>query len=179
MSDYRDLRIARGVLAEKSSKEDSTLYTEFEGKKYYYKEYGKVDGKSQGITGKIKKVSTSFEYQGKKIDTLSVTIINDDGNFNINVREKSKHWKHFVGKLVNCDFSKEVTIKPYDFVSKDMKEIVGTNFYQDGVKISNKAFEMDYPKFEGEWKDLSDKDRKKAIKKAYKFFYTELGEVCP
>jgi hypothetical protein len=159
-----NLKIVKGKLAQKAKKEDSDFYSEYGGKKYYYKEYGKIDGKSHGITSKIYKISEGFEYEGKTIDMLSVSMKDENGNYvNLQVPPKSRYYASLLGKLVGADLSKPITIKPYDFVTKDLKELTGVTIIQDGEKLENMLYkDKKYPRLSDDkkWSDLSMKEKK-------------------
>ena len=87
-----------------------------------------------GITGFITGVVTRDGEYGTSI-LISIKDENEE-EFTLALQAKSKYGEDFLHKLPNVDFTKEVSIKPYNFADGD-KKVSGVTITQGGVKLTN------------------------------------------
>jgi hypothetical protein len=134
-----------------------------------------------GITGFITGVST---YDGEYGMNINIGIKDEnDEEFTVSLKAKSKYGEDFLHKLPNVDFTKEITIKPYDFES-DGRRNTGVSLVQvlspDGepVKLKN-AF--NWKNEAGEWQSLEgypqvDEKKKPKNSDQWMVFFTQRRE---
>lgn len=102
-----------------------------------------------GIKGFITGVTTYTGDYGTNVNVM-IKDANDE-EFMLSLKASSKYGEDFLHKLPNVDFTKEITIKPYDF-EKDGRRNTGVSLTQDDVKLKN-AFNV-YDTGKKEWKTL-------------------------
>jgi len=104
-----------------------------------------------GIKGFITGVTL---YEGDYGTNINIAVKDsNDEEFTLSLKAASKFGEDFLHKLPNVDFTKEITIKPYDF-EKDGRRNSGVSLEQDEQKLTN-AFNV-YDKDTGEWQTLVD-----------------------
>jgi len=74
----------------------------------------------------------------------------NDEEFLLSLKANSMYGEDFLHKLPNVDFSKEISIKPYNFES-DGRKMTGVTLIQDDTKLTN-AFNWKNDK--GEWETV-------------------------
>jgi len=87
-----------------------------------------------GIKGFITGVTL---YEGEYGTNVNIAIKDsNDEEFTLSLKANSKFGEDFLHKLPNVDFTKEITIKPYDF-EKDGRRNSGVSLTQNDVKLNN------------------------------------------
>lgn len=128
-----------------------------------------------GITGFITGVST---YDGEYGMNINIAIKDEnDEEFTVSLKAKSKYGEDFLHKLPNVDFTKEITIKPYDFES-DGRRNTGVSLVQGEEKLKN-AF--NWKNEAGEWESLDgypqvDEKKKPKNSDQWMVFFTQRRE---
>lgn len=119
------------------------------------REYEDKDGEKQvaygvpfpDVTGLIKNLNFK---QGEFGEEFVITMSDNGESFQINIGispiKGSLYFKSFCSKLKNIDFSKEITLKPYDFITKEGKKQTGFTVKQDGNKIGNSYYDTNTKK---------------------------------
>lgn len=110
--------------------------------------------------------------------SLLITIKDsNDEEFTLALQAKSKYGEDFIHKLPNVDFTKEISIKPYNFMDGERK-VAGVTLIQDEVKLAN-AFNWKNNKDEWESVDgYPQVDEKKKPKNSdqWMIFFTQRRE---
>lgn len=99
------------------------------------------------LTGKITNVySSHFEMSdGRQANSLNV-VVND--KIVLSMSEDSQYEKSFLSKLLGVDLSKDITIAPYEFETKEGRKMVGVSLVQDNEKLTDQFFAYDEKKKE-------------------------------
>jgi hypothetical protein len=110
---------------------DFVKVTTKEGKSHYEEQYDQISGIVTGV--KLKE----NPFGGNNV----VITIKDEDVYQIEVGEDSSYARDLVGKLINADLSKPVTIKPFFFkriVNNKEKKTAGVTLYDSqGNKIES------------------------------------------
>jgi hypothetical protein len=128
-----------------------------------------------GITGFITGVTT---YDGDYGTNINILIKDaNDKEFKLSLSAKSKYGEDFLHKLPNVDFTKEISIKPYNF-EDDKRKITGVTLTQDNEKITN-AF--NWKNEAGEWESTEgypqvDEKKKPKNSDQWMVFFTQRRE---
>lgn len=110
--------------------------------------------------------------------SLLITIKDsNDEEFTLALQAKSKYGEDFIHKLPNVDFTKEVSLKPYNFQDGDRK-VAGVTLTQDEVKLAN-AF--NWKSEDGSWESIEgypqvDEKKKPKNSDQWMIFFTQRRE---
>jgi len=161
------LRISPGaIIAEKSTEDDIKAtkreYEDANGKKGYV-----FERQSGDISGMITNITFNKGNYGEE---FSIFINDQDEKYKLTMnlaQTKDTYYANsFLSKLKGIDFSKQVTIKPYDFTTKDGKKKTLVVVTQDGEKLQNayrdyktgKLLVKGYPTI-SDWSNASDEEK--------------------
>lgn len=143
-----------------------------------YKNHKKEDVERKGaqyrdFTGMIENVI--FKVHKEYGENINLHLDADGEKFIISASTNNRNSQDIMKMLLKADLSKEIYIKPYDFIDGEGKRAVGISFRQDGEKL--KLRHDDAPQYEGEWTD------KKLVKRYFEdlteWFVAEVEEnVC-
>lgn len=123
----RYFQIIAGKFAEKATKETMGALSRQNKKNetVWEMHYQKINGKIENIVIETTDFGDQLRFGiNDGFETCIVSIPCD-----------SKFFRHFVQKVENVDFTKEVEIAPYSFEGKDGKQVTGLNIYQNGTKM--------------------------------------------
>ena len=128
-----------------------------------------------GISGFITGVTTRDGDYGTSV-LIAIKDSNDE-EFTLALQAKSKYGEDFLHKLPNVDFTKEITIKPYNFTDGERK-VSGVTLTQDGEKLTN-AF--NWKDDNGEWQSVDgypqvDEKKKPKNSDGWMVFFTQRRE---
>jgi hypothetical protein len=99
-----------------------------------------------GLTGKI----VGLEYKESKDygNSLVVKVKDESDIYNVQISEESKYFSEFLTKYPNIDISKDIELKPYDFIPKgETSRKKGLVIVQNGEKLSNYYITKDGEKY--------------------------------
>jgi hypothetical protein len=117
------------------------------------------------LSGSIKGVE--FKTHDKFGESINVTFDASGESYTIAIATNNRYSQDMMKALLKLDLTKEVYLKPYDFVDKDGRRAQGVVFRQDGEKINLRN--DDAPSKESEW-------FKSSNKKQIKRFFEDLTE---
>lgn len=131
------------------------------------------------LTGMI--IGVAFRTHAEYGESINVTVDSDGERYILSISTNNRYSQDMMKMLLLTDLSKEVFIKPYDFVGEDKKRAMGISFRQGGEKISLK-FEG-APTKEKEWfraESTTKKDIRRFFEDLNEWFVAEIEEkVCP
>lgn len=81
--------------------------------------------------------SVVVNTEGKYSDTLEIAMVDKKSSFTVVCNWGTGYAKRIIQRLPNVDFTKEVYIEPYDFLTDDDVQRVGANVFQEGNKIES------------------------------------------
>lgn len=119
------------------------------------------------ITGHVTKVE--FRTHKEFGENMNVTIDDGEDSFIISVSTNNRNCQDLMKALMIMDLSKEIFIKPYDFVGADKKRAQGISFRQNGEKLSLKVEVPEEFQKDAEWFKNTDK-------KKIKRFFEDLSD---
>lgn len=125
-----------------------------------YEKADKSVGTRQGaryadLTGKV--VMVEFKTHQEYGESVNVTVDAGGERYVISISTNNRYSQDMMKALLKADMSKELFIKPYDFVGADKKRAQGISFRQDGEKIDLKN--ADAPSQEADWFKTADKKK--------------------
>lgn len=131
------------VFAKKVKEDDFNVVK----REYEFKDEKRVafENHFSDITGKIESV---YFNNGEYGEELVIKVKDDNETFQINLGvprlcKSSMFAYDFLKKLPNVNLTKDVTLKPYDFVTKDTgKTRTGISLSQDGVKLTDAYYDF-------------------------------------
>jgi hypothetical protein len=159
------LSIAGGFIWNRKADESDPNYATQD-----YEKADKSTGTRQGaryadLTGKV--VGVQFKTHAEYGENINVTFDSDGERYIISVSTNNRYSQDLMKALLKMDLSKDLFMKPYDFVGADKKRAQGISFRQDGEKLDLKV--EDAPTQDGEW-------FKTAEKKKIKRFFEDLND---
>lgn len=164
--DYVYLSVAGGYIWNKKADESDPDYGEQSFTRADKTEGIRKGARYEHIDGRV--LSVNFKQHDQYGESINVVLdIGQDKDYILAVSTNNRYSQDLMKALLNADLSKNLLIKPYDFVGKDGKRASGCTFKQDGQKIEIKVEEA--PSKEGDW-------FKNATKKAIKRFFEDLND---
>lgn len=128
------------------------------------------------ITGRITKVE--FKTHKEYGENMNVTIDDGEDTFVISVSTNNRNCQDMMKALMVMDLSKEIFIKPYDFVGADKKRAQGISFRQDGEKLSLKVEVPEEYQKDADWFKNTDKKKiKRFFEDLSDWFVAEIEET--
>ena len=121
-----------------------------------------------------------FKTHEKYGQNINVTLEDGEEKSIISIKtDNNRYSQTFMKFLLKADLTKEVYMKPYDFVGNDGKLAQGISFKQGGVKINLRN--DDVPFKDAEWfKTASKKDKGRFFEDLVEWLVVEIEEtVCP
>ncbi len=153
-------------------------------KDYAVQEFEKADktiGVRKGaryadITGRI--VNVEFRTHKEYGENMNVTLDDGDDRYIISVSTNNRNCQDLMKALMVMDLSKDIFIKPYDFIGQDKKRAQGISFRQDGEKLNLKVEVPDEFKKEADWFKNTDKKKiKRFFEDLSDWFVAEIEET--
>lgn len=128
------------------------------------------------ITGHVTKVE--FRTHKEFGENMNVTIDDGEDSFIISVSTNNRNCQDLMKALMVMDLSKEIFIKPYDFVGADKKRAQGISFRQNGEKLALKVeVPVEFQK-DAEWFKNTDKKKiKRFFEDLSDWYVTEIEET--
>lgn len=144
-------------------------------------DYSRADGTTgtrQGaryadLTGKVVKVH--FKTHEEYGESINVTVDSNGERYIVSISTNNRYSQDMMKALLKADLSKDIFIKPYDFVGDDKKRAMGISFRQDGEKINLRVDNA--PSKEKEWfKTASKKDIRRFFEDLTDWYVAEIEE---
>ena len=135
---------------------------------YATQKYTKADGEeaerkgAQYATLSGRFTNVLFRTHDKYGENINATITAGGENYILSISTGSRNCTDLMKALLVCDLSKDILVKPYDFIGRDKKRAQGISFKQDGDKLNLRVDGA--PDKDAEWFKTSDK------KKVRRFF---------
>ena len=124
------------------------------------------------LTGAIK--SVEFKTHDQFGESINVLFESGGENYTVSISTNNRYSQDMMKALLKVDLTKEVHLKPYDFV-KDNRRAQGIVFKQDGEKINLRN--DDAPSKESEWfKSSNKKQVKRFFEDLTDWFIAEVEE---
>lgn len=142
------LTIAGGFIWNRKADKSDPNYAEQKWKDHEGNEKVRSGAQYADLTGKV--VDVQFRVHDKYGENINVTIEDEDKDrYILSISTNNRYSQDLMKMLLKVDLSKDVFIKPYDFIGEDNKRAMGISFRQDGEKIALRN--DDAPQYEGEW----------------------------
>jgi len=160
------LSIAGGYIWNRKAEETDSNYAT--------QEYTKADkttgvrkgARYQDLTGTI--TGVQFKTHQEYGENINVNFEDEDGGkYIISISTNNRYSQDMMKALLKADLSKEIFVKPFDFLDKDKKRVMGISFRQNGEKINLRN--EDAPSKDPDW-------FKNSTKKLIKRFFEDLTE---
>ena len=179
------LKIVPGAIIAKKTTEDDIRavkreYEDANGKKGHV-----FERQFDNLSGIISNISFNKGNYGEEF----IILIKDDGenyrlSMNISQIKNSLYANSFLSKLRNIDLTKEVTLKPYDFITKEGKKQTGMTVTQDGNKLGNSYYDTktkkllvkSFPTIEN-WSESTQEDRDMYNLQLKSFYKKEVSKL--
>lgn len=136
----------------------------------------RAGGRYADLTGKV--VGVQFKVHVEYGESINVKIdAGEAGMFIISISTNNRYSQDFMKVLLLMDLTKDLFIKPYDFVGTDKKRAQGISFRQDGNKISLRVeTPAEFQKEKDFWKTASKKEIKRYFEDLNDWFVAEVEE---
>jgi len=121
--------------------------------------YKNLSGKITGMTFKDGDFGEQFLLQ----------LSDSDSNYQISMTTDGRYFTDFAKKLPNLELSEDITLNPYDFTTKEGKQLRGLSVVQDGEKITSAYW--DGKKTLGGMPEVSKEDAKGYDKDDWKTYF--------
>ena len=171
------LSIAGGFIWDRKKDESDPNYAE-----QTYEKADKTEGVRKGakyadLTGKV--VFVQFKTHQEYGESINVTIEDEDGErYIISVSTNNRNSQDLMKALLKMDLSKDLFLKPYDFIGSDKKRAQGISFRQDGEKLDLKYEGTGMPSQDAEWFKTADKKKiKRFFEDLNDWFVGEVEEI--
>lgn len=148
---------------------------------YATQDYSRADGTTgtrsgaryADLTGKV--VGVRFRTHDEYGDSINVTIDSGGDRYVVSISTNNRYSQDMMKALLKADLSKDIFIKPYDFVGDDKKRAMGISFRQDGEKINLRIDNA--PSKEKEWfKTASKKEIRRFFEDLTDWYVAEIEE---
>ena len=124
------------------------------------------------LTGRVE--SVLFRTHDDFGENINVTVASGGERYILSVSTNNRYSQDLMKVLLKMDLTKDLFIKPYDFVGNDKRRAQGISFRQDGEKINLRN--EDAPGKEGDWfKTASKKDIKRYFEDLSDWFVAEVS----
>ena len=170
------LSVAGGYIWNRKADKDDPHYAE--------QEYTRADG-TKGVrtgaqygdlTGMV--VGVRFRKHPEYGENINVTFDAEGERYVISISVGNRYCGDMMKALLNADLSKELYMKPYDFVGRDKKKATGISFRQGGEKLSLK-YDSNMRKSEEWFKEASKKQIRRYFEDLADWYVAEVQEkVC-
>ncbi len=159
------LSIAGGYIWNRKATEEDPNFAEQKFERKDGTEGVRKGARYADLTGRVVKVE--FKTHAEYGENINVTIDSGEERYVVAIGTNNRNSQDFMKALMVADLSKDLFIKPYDFVGKDGKRAQGISFRQNGEKLDLKI--ENAPTKEAEW-------FKSADKKKIKRFFEDLTD---
>ena len=120
----------------------------------------------KNLTGKI----TGMTFKDGDFGEQFILQLSDsDNNYQIAMTTDSRYFGDFAKKLPNLELEDEITLNPYDFTSKEGKQMRGLSIVQDWEKVTSAYW--DGKKTLGGMPEVSKADAKTYTKDDWKIYF--------
>lgn len=129
------ISIAGGKVWDKTKGEEHPLYGTQEFKKIDDTIGVRAGAMYDYIVGSV--VGVRFNQHEKFGESVLVTVMSEGERYIVSISTNNRYSQDMLKALLKMDFSKEILMKPYDFVDKvKNNRVQGISFKQDGEKIN-------------------------------------------
>tara|TARA_R110000796_G_scaffold51446_2_gene121350 strand:+ start:1939 stop:2817 length:879 start_codon:yes stop_codon:yes gene_type:complete len=166
------LSIAGGYIWNRKAEDTDPNYNEQKFSRADGTEGVRAGARYSDLTGRVE--SVLFRTHDDFGENINVTVASGGERYILSVSTNNRYSQDLMKVLLKMNLTKDIFIKPYDFIGNDKRRAQGISFRQDGEKINLRN--EDAPGKEGDWfKTASKKDIKRYFEDLSDWFVAEVS----